>query len=154
MITIGTARGFTIIYDEKRKLFVLQNAQGDEVASGATQEIVEVKAEKLSKQAFNFPIHALRVSGDHLQQGRVTSVNLDDNSAYFAYDDKTYGSHTKLRLRYDHAYELTEANSRICAEVAKYLEQIKEIEDKIKSLISQLEKPIDFSYFGMKERYY
>lgn len=153
MIKIGTARGFTIIYDEARRLFVLQDAQGDEVASGATQEDVELKAEKLSKQAFKFPIPALKVSGLGLYQGRVTSVNVDDRAAYFAYADKTYGSHAKLRLPYDHAYELTEANSRIYAEVAKSREQIKEIEDKIRSLISQLEKPMNLSYFGLKERW-
>lgn len=153
MIKIGTARGFTIIYDERRRLFVLQDAQGDEVASGATQEDVELKAEKLSKQAFKFPIPALKVSGLSLQQGRVTSVNVDDRAAYFAYADKTYGTHTKLRLAYDHAYELTEANSRIYAEVAKSREQIKQIEDKIRSLFSQLEKPMDLSYFGLKEKW-
>ena len=153
MIKIGTARGFTIIYDEKRKLFVLQDAQGDEVASGVTQEDVEMKAEKLSKQAFKFPIPAFKVSGLGLHQGRVTSVNADDRAVYFAYDDKTSGSHTKLRLRYDHTYELTETNSRIYAEVAKSRENIKEIEDKIRSLISQLEKPIDLSYFGLKDSY-
>lgn len=153
MIKIGTAKGFTIMYNEMRKLFVLEDAQGDEVASGATQQDVELKAEKLSKQAFKFPIPALKVSGLGLHQGRVTSVNADDRAAYFAYDDKTYGSHTKLRLAYDHAYELTEANSRIYAEVAKSREQIKEIEDKIRSLISQLEKPMGLSYFGLKERW-
>ncbi|GAI98522.1 unnamed protein product, partial [marine sediment metagenome] len=95
----------------------------------------------------------LKVSGLSLQQGRVTSVNVDDRAAYFAYADKTYGTHTKLRLAYDHAYELTEANSRIYAEVAKSREQIKQIEDKIRSLFSQLEKPMDLSYFGLKERW-
>lgn len=150
MIKIGTAKDYTILYDEKRKLFILQNAEGNEVSSGATQDEVETKAEKLSKQAFKFPIPALRVSHLLLEKGRVTSVNADDKSAYFSYDDKTYG-HSKLRLKYDCAYELTEANSRIHEQVEQYRSQIKEIEEKMSSLINQLEKPIDLSYFGLKD---
>lgn len=84
----------------------------------------------------------LKVAGLGLGQGLVTSVNPNDRSAYFAFDDRAYGNHTKLRLRYDRAYELTEANSRIYAKVAKYQGQIKEIEDKIRSLLSKLEKPV------------
>ena len=151
MIKIGTARGYTILYDEKQKLFTLEDADGNEVASGGTQDEVEAKAEKLSKQAFKFPIPALKVSGLALSKGRVTSFNADDRAAYFAYDDKRYGSHTKLRLNYDHAYELTEANAQIAGQVEECHRQITEIEEKAKSLISQLEKPIDRSYFGLKE---
>ncbi len=151
MIKIGTARGYPILYDEKRKLFILEDADGNEVASGTKQDEVEAKAEKLSKQAFNFPIPALKVSGLGLSKGRVTSLNADDKSAYFSYDEKTYGSHQKLRLRYDHAYELTEANSRIHEQVEQYRSQIKELEGKISSLIDQLEKPINLSYFGLKD---
>ena len=151
MIKIGTARGYTILYNEKGKLFSLEDADGNEVASGGTQDEVEAKAEKLSKQAFKFPIPALKVSGLVLSKGRVTSFNADDRAAYFAYDDKRYGSHEKLHLHYDHAYELTEANSRIHEQVEQYGSQIKEIEEKIRSLISQLEKPIDRAYFGLKD---
>ncbi|GAJ03748.1 unnamed protein product [marine sediment metagenome] len=151
MIQVGIVKGYTILYDEKRKLFILEDADGNEVASGATQNEVEAKAEKLSKQAFNFPIPALKVTGLDLSKGRVTSFNADTKSAYFAYDDKRYGSHQKLRLKYDHAYELTEANSRIHEQVEQYRNQIKEIEEKISSLIDQLEKRIDLSYFGLKE---
>ncbi len=153
MIKIGTAKGYTILYDERRRLFILQDAEGNEVASGATQQDVEAKAEKLSKQAFKFPIPALKISGLALSKGRVTSLNADDKSTYFSYDEKTYGSHQKLRLRYDHAYELTEANSRIDEQVEQYNSQIKEIEGKISSLIDQLEKPINLSYFGLKDTY-
>ena len=151
MIKIGTAKGYTILYNEKQKLFILEDADGNEVASGATQDEVEAKAEKLSKQAFKFPISALKVNGLALSKGRVTSFNADERSAYFAYDDKRYGSHQKLRLRYDHAYELTEANSRILEQVEQYCSQGKEIEEKISSLIDQLEKPINLSYFGLKD---
>ena len=151
MIKIGTARGYTILYNEKGKLFILEDADGNEVASGGTQDEVEAKAEKLSKQAFKFPIPALKVSGLVLSKGRVTSFNADDRAAYFAYDDKTYGSHTKLRLHYDHAYELTEANTQIAGQVEEFHRQITEIEEKARSLISQLEKPIDRAYFGLKE---
>jgi len=151
MIKIGTAKGYTILYDEKRQLFILEDAGGNEVASGASQHEVEAKAEKLSKQAFKFPTPALKVSGLVLSKGRVTSFNADERSAYFSYDDKTYSSHHKLRLKYDHAYELTEANSRIQEQVEQYHSQIKEIEEKIRSLIDQLEKPIDLSYFGLKD---
>jgi len=151
MIKIGTAKGYTILYDEKGKLFSLEDADGNEVASGGTQDEVEAKADKLSKQAFKFPIPALKVSGLALSKGRVTSFNADDRAAYFAYDDKRYGSHTKLRLNYDHAYELTEANAKIAGEVEECHRQITEREEIIQSLISQLEKPIDRSYFGLKD---
>ena len=151
MIRIGTARGYTILYDEKRKLFILEDAAGNEVASDATQDGVETKAEKLSQLAFKFPIPALKVSGLALSKGRVTSFNADDRAAYFAYDDKRYGSHQKLRLNYDHAYELTEANSRILEQVKQYSSQIKAIEEMISSLQDQLEKRIDLAYFGLKD---
>jgi hypothetical protein len=151
MITIGTAKGYPILYDEKRKLFILEDAEGNEVASGATQDEVEAKAGKLSKLAFKFPIPAFKVNGLVLNKGRVTSLDVDGKSVYFSYDDKKYGSHEKLRLRYDHACELTEANSRIHEQVKQYHNQIKEIEEKISSLINQLEKPIDLSYFGLKD---
>ena len=151
MIKIGTARGYSILYDERKKLFILEDTEGNELASGATQEEVETKAEKLSKQAFKFPIPALKVSRLSLSKGRVTSFNADNKSAYFTFDDKTYGSHQKLRLNYDHAYELTEANNRIYEQVEQYRSQIKAIEDMIESLIKQLEKPIDLAYFGVKD---
>jgi len=151
MIKIGTAKGYTILYNEKGKLFTLEDADGNEVASGATQDEVEAKADKLSKQAFKFPIPALKVSLLALSKGRVTSFNADDRAAYFAFDDKRYGSHQKLRLNYDRAYELTEANGRIHEQVEQYRSQIKEIEEKISSLIDQLEKRIDLSYFGLKD---
>lgn len=151
MIKVGIEKGYTILYDEKRRLFILEDADGNEVASGATQNDVEIKADKLSKQAFKFPIPALKVSGLALSKGRITSINADEKSSYFAYDDKRYGSHQKLRLRYDHAYELTEVNSRIYEQVEQYHGRIKEIEEKISSLIDQLEKPIDLSYFGLKD---
>jgi len=151
MIKVGIARGYTILYDEKRKLFVLEDADGNEVASGATQDEVEAKAEKLSKLAFKFPIPALRVSGLVLSKGRVTSFNADDRAAYFAYDDKRYGSHEKLRLHYDHAYELTEANAKIAGEVEECHKQISAREEIIRSLMGQLEKPIDRAYFGLKD---
>ena len=151
MIKVGIAKGYTILYDEKRKLFILEDADSNEVASGATQNDVEIKADKLSKQAFKFPIPALKVSGLSLPKGRITSFNADEKASYFAYDDKRYGSHQKLRLRYDHAYELTEANAKIAGEVEECHRQITEREEIIQSLISQLEKPIDRSYFGLKE---
>jgi len=151
MIQVGIVRGFTILYDEKQRLFILKDADGNEVASGATQNEVEAKAEKLSKQAFNFPIPALKVHRSGLSKGRVTSFNADTKLAYFAYDDKCYGSHEKLRLNYDHAYELTEVNSRIHEQVEQHRSHIEEIEQKIGSLIGQLEKRIDLSYFGLKE---
>lgn len=151
MINIGITKSYTILYDEKRKLFILQDAEDNEVASGATQDEVEVKAGKLSKQAFKFPIPALKVSRLNLEKGRVTSVNTDNKSGYFSHDDKRYGSHEKLRLRYDHAYELTEANSRIYEQVEECRSQIKQVEEKISGLIDQLEKPINLSYFGLKD---
>ena len=151
MIKVGTARGYTILYDEKRKLFILEDADGNEVASGERQDEVEVKAEKLSKRAFKFPIPALKISHLHLEKGRVTSLNTADRSAYFSLDDKTDGSHTKLRLKYDQSCELTEANSRIHEQVEQYRSQIKEVEGKIESLIGKLEKPINLAYFGLKD---
>jgi hypothetical protein len=151
MIKVGIARGCTILYDEKRRLFILEDADGNEVASGQSQDEVEAKAEKLSKQAFNFPIPALRVSGLTLFKGRVTSFNADQQSAYFSHDNKGYGSHEKLRLHYDHAYELTEANAKIAGEVEECHKQISAREEIIRSLMGQLEKPIDRAYFGLKD---
>lgn len=151
---LGEVKGYTITYDTRDKLFRLKNKNGDEVGSGKSQDDVELKAEKLSKQPFKFPIVALKVSHLSIEKGRVTSFNADDRAAYFSFDNKSYGSHMKLRLGCDKAYELTEANSRLYDEVFKCRSQIKEIEGKIESLIKELEKPINLDYFGLKERFY
>lgn len=151
MIKIGTTKGYTVLYDERRKLFVLQDAEGNELTSGATQDEVEAKAGKLSQLAFKLPILALKVSGFNLEKGRVTSVNPDERSAYFVYDNKKYGSHAKLHLPSD-AYELTEANSQIYEQMQQCHSQIVLFQERIQSLIGQLEKRMDLDYFGLKSK--
>lgn len=151
MIEIGTTKGFTIFYDRGQKLFILKDTQGIEVATAASQAELEAEAVKLSKLAFKSPIPALKVDRLTLRKGRVTSFNPDDKAAFFSFDDKRHFSHTKLKLQWDHAFELTEANSRIYERVEEWHRQIEGIEEKIKELISNLEKPLNLSYFDIKE---
>lgn len=155
MIKVGTTKGFEIYYDENRKLFLLQDAEGNEVASGATQDDVESKAKKLSTQNFKFPIPAFAKGyGRSLEKGRVTSLNSEDRSVYFSYDDKSsFHSHSKLHLGRVGAgynpFEITEANTQIYAQVQECHNLIEETNLKIEGLLGQLEKPIDLVYFGL-----
>ncbi|MBU1082469.1 MAG: hypothetical protein KKB59_18430 [Spirochaetes bacterium] len=150
---IGEVKGYTIVYDSRDRLFCLRDKDGADVGSGATQEEVEKKADVLAKQSFKFPIPALESTGRYLQKGKITSFNIDNKSAQFVYEDRTYGSHTKIHLRHDKVHELTPQNEEISKEVTARRNKIAEIETEVGALISKLEKPINLSYFGLKDTY-
>lgn len=146
---IGEAKGYTIVYDSHDRLFYLRDKDDIDVGSGKTQEEVEKKADALAKQGFNFPILALEKTNLYLRKGKVTSLNIDDRSAYFVYDDKNVGSHTKIHLHYDKVYELTPENEVVFNQVMAGRNTIVRVEKEIEALLGKLEKPINLSYFGL-----
>lgn len=148
---VGKFRGYTILYDNRDRLFHLRDADGQDVGSGKTQEDAEEHAKKLVKLAYKFPIEALSVSGSYVFKGKVTSLNPDDYSVRFAYAEHRAATKEHLR-RGSHIYEATEANKEIASQVDMARGHIKEIEEKIRSLISQLERPMNLKYFKLPER--
>ena len=153
---IGEVKGHTITYATQDKLFHLRNAEGEEVGSGKTQDDVEQQADKLAKQSFPLPIQALLKGGGYsLRLGRVTSVNLDDRSCRFVYQEKELGrSCAKVRLGHTDAYELTEHNNDIHQKVREIEEHIDRLRNECAGLIENLEKPINLAYFGLKTSFY
>lgn len=151
MIKITVTKGYTIFYDSSYKVFRLQDAEGDEVASGATQEEMEQKADKLSKQAFSFPIRAIYCSMNTPDIGRVTSINIDKEEVWFASDTNTgYGSRQKRRLSASGLFELSDANNMIISQVEDKRRRMAGLSTEIATLIKQLEKPINLAYFGLR----
>ena len=147
---IGEVKGYKIVYDSQGREFKLLNSDGECVGSGKTQEEVEAQAEKLSKQQYTFPIQALRVSGQELRPGRVTSINLSDESVRFVYDVKPWGTtHTKVTLRYSDVYEATAHNQEIAEKIAKRREQIEELSAQIGVLLAGLEVKLNTEYFKL-----
>lgn len=146
---IGKAKGYDIIYDSSDKLFHLCDSAGEEVGSGKTQQAVENQADKLAKQAYHFPIAVLLVSGDGLHEGKITSLNIEDESVRFTDADKSYYGRLKLRLNYRNFYQMTEGNREILDQVRAKRGAIQEIENEIRLLIGHLEKPINLAYFNL-----
>jgi len=152
---IAEVEGYTIVYEPRDKAFYLKDANGDVVGQGKTQDEVEEQAKKLAKRGFE-PIAALRGGHLELEPGRVTSINLAEQSVRFSFDEKkhtTYGSRgaIKVGLRYSPAlYELTHQNQSIKEQTDGLREQMNSLEEQIKGLFKQLEKPINAKYFGLQ----
>lgn len=152
---IGEVKGYAIVYDTHDKLFHLRNSDNEEVGSGKTQEDVEKLADKMAKQSYQFPIPALRAGGNRLDQGKVSSLNIEDKSVRFVYGEKdSYRSHVKEHLRYSHLHELTKHNEEIFGQVKARQNKLQEIEGEIKTLIDKLDKPINLAYFNLPAAYY
>ncbi|MBA7568637.1 hypothetical protein ES708_10371 [subsurface metagenome] len=148
---IGEFRDYGIFYDSRNKKFILKDSEGEEVASGKTQDEVEAQAEKIAKAAFKFPIPALVVEGDRTYAGKITSLNIDDKSCIFSYDGShPYHSRTKIRLSHQKAYPLTRHNGYIHKEIAGKMIAIERLQEQIRDQTKLLEKPIDAEFFGLK----
>lgn len=149
---IGEVKGYTIFYDSTVKEFRLRDALGEEVGSGKTQDAVEEQAKKLSKQAYKFPIPAVLATYRSAERGKVTSVNLDNRSMRFVYEEKTYyQSHTKIHLGSgDKVFELTHPNEQLLTEIQSRRANIETIDKEIEELVKRFEKPIGLKYFNLK----
>lgn len=155
---ITKIEGYTIVYEPRDKTFYLRDSYGETVGQGKTQDEVEEQAKKLAKRGFK-PVAALRRSNLELELGRVTSINLADQSVRFAFDEKrksAWGYESrgaiKFGLRYGSGglYELTDQNQSIKEQVDGLLVEHKRIEEQIQDLMKQLEKPINLEYFNLK----
>lgn len=146
---IGEKQGYSIFYDPERKLFCLRDAEDNEVASASTQEKVEEQIPEITKQAFKLPIPAILSRHSSVEKGRITSLNLHQETVYFSYDDKSHGRTEKVSLRYDKSiFELTGANEKVVSQIEERVAHRKKLDDEIETLKKQFEKPIDTKYFG------
>ncbi|MDO9334145.1 MAG: hypothetical protein Q7T57_06455, partial [Dehalococcoidales bacterium] len=84
-VKIASIKGYNIFYDTSDKRFELRNEDGEVVGQGKTQEEVEKQAELLSKKQFS-PITAFMKYDMDLASGRVTSLNLDEQTVWFVPD--------------------------------------------------------------------
>ena len=154
---IAEVEGYTIVYEPRDKAFYLKDAGGEVVGQGKTQDEVEEQAKKLAKHAFK-PVAAVLTGNLKLELGRVTSINLGDQTIRFAFDEKKQSAWggggrgaIKTSLRHgSKAYELTDQNKSLAEDVEDRRQQIAMLEDQIKALIAQLEKPINLEYFNLK----
>jgi len=150
MIDISSIKGFKIKYATVARQFVVMDAEGNEVASADTQIEAEDKATKLAKKSFE-PLVAFKLHYDGADYGRVTSINADDKTAYFSYDDKRRQTTVKFRLRgQDDVYLRTDQNDQVLALIAECRTAIAEQQARVTELKGQLEKPIDVKFFGLQ----
>lgn len=148
-VKITSIRGYDIFYDGRQKQFELRNTDGEVVGQGKTQEEVEKQAELLSKRQFS-PIAAFGKYGWNLIPGRVTSLNIDEQTVWFVPEKKTYHSRDKINLRHNTSvFEATEKNQEIAKLVESKVAEVHRIEKEIESLISTMEKMVNLAYFGL-----
>ncbi len=150
---IGEYKGYAILYDRGSRQFTLENAAGEEVGTGKTQEEVEKQADMLSKAQFHFPIRVFLTSGRGVTAARITSINLKEASVWVVEEDVSqygYKQRSKHNLRYTpELYERTEANEKIVAVIQTKREAITQLQNEIHELVEKIEKPITLTYFGL-----
>lgn len=152
-IKIKEIYGYTLLYDERSKRFVVWDTDGTELANATTQDEAEVKAKTLHKQEFS-RIPVMRVVSDgRISRGELTSLNRDEKSAWVSMEksERTWGSgRQKISLRYDSGYyEATETNLKTVEDIKAKREIIDGILAEIEGLRDTLDKPINLSYFGI-----
>lgn len=152
-IKIKEIYGYTLLYDERLRRFIIKDADGTELAHANTQDDAEVKAKALSKQEFK-RIRIINVEQEgQSTMGELTSLNRDDKSAWVSMekDEHAYGGgRRKISLNYDRGYyEETGANLKILGEIKAKREILNRIKTELKNLIAVLEKPINLGYFGI-----
>ena len=153
IIKIKEIFGYKISYDEQRKKFIVEDADGIELANANTQDEAEVKAKALSKQEFK-RIRITQVAEEgRVTMGELTSLNRDDKSVWVSMEksETTWGSgRQKINLRYSSRfYEATETNLKILEGIKAKGETLDQVKSEIKALIDTLEKPINLDYFGI-----
>lgn len=154
-VKVSEREGLTITYDSVYKEFRLRNCDSEEVGSGKTQEDVERQADKLSKQKFQFPILALAVNGLRVEDGKVTSLNIDGKTVWFVGPSAgrysgDRGVRSNHNLRYCHIHEKTECNAVLLKKIVAQRIKVEEIEQDIKKQIDLMDKRMDLKYFGLE----
>ena len=147
-IKVGAKDGFATFYDPVEKRFILRDPDGNEVGSGITQEKTEGKISELLRSRLKLPVRAIFWYYGIPHCGRVTSATLQQDSVWFAWDDKKLGRAAKVHLGgAAQLWELTPANEQRIIEIGALQNQAKELQAKIGDMVSQLEKPISREYF-------
>ncbi len=152
-IKIASIKGYDIFYATRDRRFELRNQDGEVVGQGKTQDEVEKQAELLSKKQFS-PIAAFKQYDVVLEPGRITSLNIDEQTVWFVPEKKTGPSwertRQKVSLRHSTSmFEATEKNQEIAKVVESKVAEIHRIEKDIESLISTMEKVVNLAYFGL-----
>lgn len=150
---IAEYKGYTVAYETDDKEFKLLDRDREIVGSGKTQEGVETQADKLLKNAWSFPIEAIREGAGYFNHGKVTSMNPGNGSLRFVYDrDKGDAHSTKEYLGNPGVYEATEKNMALFETAKAKRKQIEELNKELDALAKGLEKPMNFEYFGLQEK--
>jgi hypothetical protein len=147
-VKVGSRDGYDTFYDPNNKVFRVRDSQGNEITHGDTQDKVDKDIIQLVKTALKLPVLAVMWYYHKWERGRITSVNLEANTAWFSFDDKTRRHAEKVHLggRAD-LFELTPANEALAKEVADLLIQQSGLEKRIEALGEKFEKPISREYF-------
>lgn len=147
-VKIGSKDGYDTFYDPNDKLFRIRDPQGNEVGKGATQDKVEADIARLVKTALKLPVAAIMWTYHKWERGRITSVNLQNNFAWFSFDDKTRRHAEKVSLSgRNEIFELTPANEALEKQIGELLVHQAEVEKQIDALRAKFEKPINHKYF-------
>jgi hypothetical protein len=146
-VKVGSRDGYDTFYDPSSKKFRLRDSAGNEVASGDTQDEIDREIGQLVKNALKLPVLAIMWTYHKWEHGRITSVNLQNNTAWFL-DDKTRRHAEKVHLGgRAELFELTPANEALAKEVDDLLVKQKELEKQVEALRAKFEKPITHKYF-------
>jgi hypothetical protein len=148
-VKITEVQGLQIWYDGRGKIFTLENAQGDVLGSGKTQDEVEEQAKVYAKAAYHFPINAFESYGMNVKPVKLTSVNIKGKALWLVREN---GERTKHSFSYggDSIFEITPHNQEIVTKVHALRDKIDLLEQEAREAIKDLEKPINKEYFGLQ----
>lgn len=148
MIEVGTYKTSKIFYDPQEKQFTLQDVAGNILATAASQDELEKKAEKVTKQKLNLPMPVLYSRYHSLVSGRITSVDLSNRTCYFVPDNKILGySKEKLYLNFNHIYPCTCHNLDIQKQIQAIADQENNLQKMREEAMARLESILDPNSF-------
>jgi len=146
-IEVGKREGYTTFYDPPKKVFILTNPQGIDVAVSPSQEQVEKQIPDLVKQALKLPVAGFMQQYGKWQTGRITSVNIGDRTAWFSFDDKTRRHAEKVYLDRSGIHAITPKNQTVIEKIQEHERHIVDLNNQIALLKADLEMPINREYF-------
>jgi hypothetical protein len=142
-VLITTYKQHRIEYDEHKAEFVAINEAGEEVAKGPTQRKCEEALDTVLKLAFK-PIAVLRFYQDRFEEGRITSFNLQDNSAWFS-EKKPNGKfdREKVHLHWEkNFFKDNKHNRAVQVDIMNHIEAIKAHSEAIRTETKKFIDPI------------
>lgn len=141
-ILLREIKGYKVFYDPGPQQFFLEDSQGGNVGSGATQKELEEKAEKLSKLKFR-RLEVYINDGNKVLPVTVTSLNPEENTGWLSFAKgvkRGWNDSGREKLYLDHMnlYERNDGNTRIKDQVDQLNREIAEKEAERKELLRGL----------------